>query len=239
MDTIRIGVLTPSSNTALEPLTSQILADVPGATAHFSRFVVTRISEDAESQAQFETENLLQAARLLADAKVDSIIWSGTSASWLGFDNDIKLCEAITNATGAPAGSSVLAVNRLFDLAGVKRFSLVTPYINSIQQQIIANYQAAGYECASERHLSEQDNYSFALFEESQIEQLVTECATGKPDAVVVMCTNMRGTRIAQPVETDTGVLVIDSISAAVWDGLRLAKSDPAQVQGWGRLFGL
>ncbi len=34
----RFGVLTPSSNTALEPLTSAMVAMVPGVSAHFSRF---------------------------------------------------------------------------------------------------------------------------------------------------------------------------------------------------------
>ena len=36
------GVVTPSSNTVLEPLTSAMLAQVPGASAHFSRFTVTQ-----------------------------------------------------------------------------------------------------------------------------------------------------------------------------------------------------
>ena len=41
--TLRLGVLTPSSNTALEPLTSALAAGMPGCTAHFSRFKVTEI----------------------------------------------------------------------------------------------------------------------------------------------------------------------------------------------------
>ena len=38
-----IGVLTPSSNTALEPLTSAMVSAVRGVSAHFSRFSVTGI----------------------------------------------------------------------------------------------------------------------------------------------------------------------------------------------------
>lgn len=41
---IRIGVLTPSSNTALEPLTNAILRELPNVHAHFARFRVTNIS---------------------------------------------------------------------------------------------------------------------------------------------------------------------------------------------------
>ena len=50
----RLGVLTPSSNTALEPLTSAILAGLPDASAHFSRFKVTEISLNAQALGQFE-----------------------------------------------------------------------------------------------------------------------------------------------------------------------------------------
>ncbi|MEZ5705683.1 MAG: hypothetical protein R3E56_10610 [Burkholderiaceae bacterium] len=51
---IRLGVLTPSSNTALEPLTSAIVATVPGASAHFSRFKVTEISLKPDALGQFD-----------------------------------------------------------------------------------------------------------------------------------------------------------------------------------------
>ena len=57
-----IGVLTPSSNTALEPLTSAMVAALPGVSAHFGRFRVTEISLGAGSMGQFELEPILHAA---------------------------------------------------------------------------------------------------------------------------------------------------------------------------------
>ena len=81
---LRLGVLTPSSNTALEPLTSAMVGSLPGVSAHFSRFTVTEISMRDQSLNQFDDSKILEAARLLADAHVDVICWSGTSASWLG-----------------------------------------------------------------------------------------------------------------------------------------------------------
>ena len=57
----RIGVLTPSSNTALEPLTSAMVAGVPGVTAHFSRFRVTEISMgDKSPKAKDKAKKLLR-----------------------------------------------------------------------------------------------------------------------------------------------------------------------------------
>ena len=115
-----IGVLTPSSNTALEPLTSAMVSAVPGVSAHFARFTVTEISLDDASLRQFDDSKILDAARLLADARVDVICWSGTSASWLGFEKDRQLCARITEATGIPATTSVLALNEVLGARGAR-----------------------------------------------------------------------------------------------------------------------
>lgn len=75
-----LGVLTPSSNTVLEPLTSAMLAQLDDVTAHCSRFRVKEITLQANARAQFDSAPILAAAQLLADAKVDSIVWSRTSS---------------------------------------------------------------------------------------------------------------------------------------------------------------
>ena len=41
---ILLGMLTPSSNTVLEPVTTQMIAGLPEASAHFGRFRVTEIA---------------------------------------------------------------------------------------------------------------------------------------------------------------------------------------------------
>ena len=63
---LRLGVLTPSSNTALEPLTSAIVATLPGCSAHFARFKVTEISLSEQALGQFDDSKILAAAELLA-----------------------------------------------------------------------------------------------------------------------------------------------------------------------------
>ena len=89
---------------------------------------------------------MLEAASLLADANVQTICWNGTSASWLGLDKDRDLCAAIGDRTGIAATSSVLALVEIFRLAGVERFGLVTPYLDEIQEKIIAELPNEGFE---------------------------------------------------------------------------------------------
>ncbi len=127
---VRIGMLTPSSTTVVEPLVAAMLADLPEATAHASRLRVTEVSLKDCSRSQFEPESMLAAVELLADARVHVMGWNGTSASWLGFDLDRRLCETMTERFGVPNTSAVLAVNELIDELGARRLGMLTPYVD-------------------------------------------------------------------------------------------------------------
>ena len=98
---VLLGMLTPSSNTVVEPVTNVMLQALPEVSVHFSRFRVTEISLSADSLAQFEFSQILSAARLLADARVKVMIWNGTSAAWKGFASDEELCRLIADAFAA------------------------------------------------------------------------------------------------------------------------------------------
>jgi len=234
---IRLGMLTPSSNTALEPITSAMVNSLPNVSAHFSRFTVTEISLRDQALGQFDLEKILAAARLLADARVDVIAWNGTSSGWLGFDKDEALCKQITEATGIPATTSVLALNEILEKTGARRFGLATPYLNDVQQRIVANYQRSGFDCSAERHLDLHVNYSFAEVEEDTIRKMVRELAAEKPQAITTFCTNLRAAHLVEALEAETGIPVYDTIATVVWKSLRLAGVDTRALQGWGRLF--
>ena len=238
-----LGMLTPSSNTTLEPVTSAMLADVPGASAHFGRFRVTEIALSGTALAQFDPAGILAAAGLLADARCQVIGWSGTSSSWLGFDSDRRLCELVTRQTGALACTSVLALNEALALTGVTRLGLISPYRADVQAAIVANYASEGIAC-TERHLGLQDNFSFSEVSEAQVRHMAAELMDGpagsRPQALTVLCTNVRGAPLAVGLEALYGVPVYDSISTVVWKALRLAGVDTRPLAPrWGRLFAM
>ncbi|MES5485578.1 aspartate/glutamate racemase family protein [Bradyrhizobium sp. INPA03-11B] len=234
---VRLGMLTPSSNTALEPITCAMLAGIDDVSAHFSRFKVTEIALSEQALRQFDASEILRAAELLAHAKVDVIAWNGTSASWLGFDRDESLCEQITAATGIKACTTVLAYRDLLRRIGAKRIGLVTPYRRDVQDKIIANWNLEGLHCFVERHLSLQDNFSFAEVSETEIAGMIEEVVREGCDAAVVLCTNMRGAGAAERLERGFGVPVLDSIAVTLWACLARTGSDPSRVHGWGSLF--
>ncbi len=232
-------MLTPSSNTVLEPITTAMLDGLTEVSAHFSRFRVTEISLSGYGLGQFDQDARLGAAELLGDAKCRVIAWNGTSAGWFGFEHDEELCRTITASTGAKATTSVLANNDLFRRDGVREFGLVTPYTDDVQAKIVKNYADAGFRCVSERHLGMRDNFSFAEVDEATIEQMVREVAGDGARAISIICTNLRGAGLADRLERELGVTIYDSISVVVQRSLELAGVDPGRVEGWGRIFGV
>ncbi|MCQ9617901.1 aspartate/glutamate racemase family protein [Paenalcaligenes niemegkensis] len=233
-----LGMITPSSNTVLEPYTSAILASLfPRVSAHFQRFTVREISLSTSALAQFETEPLLEAAELLSDARMDAIAWSGTAASWLGFQVDERLCKAIMERTAIPATTSVLALNEILERTNVARLGLVTPYLSDVQSAIINNYNAAGHEVVAEQHLGDKGNFSFSEYDENTLRKMIRRVAESKPEAITILCTNLRGAEIVEELEAETGIPIYDSVSVTVWKSLLLAGQRPDQIKGWGKLF--
>ncbi|MDP1789120.1 MAG: aspartate/glutamate racemase family protein [Methylibium sp.] len=237
MKRVLLGMLTPSSNTALEPLTSAMLSGLPEVSAHFGRFRVTEISLQPQALGQFDMAPILEAARLLADAHVDVIAWNGTSSGWLGFEADVALCRLIEQETGVRCCTSVLALNEIMEKTQRKRFGLVTPYLDDVQAAIVANYARSGFECVAERHLNRSVNFSFSEVEPAQIAQMAHEAAEARPQCLTTFCTNLRAAQLAPALEAALGIPVYDTVSTAVWKSLRLCGVDTRRVKGWGSLF--
>jgi maleate isomerase len=233
-----IGMLTPSSNTVLEPYTAALLQPLfPLVTAHFGRFRVMRIALDDGANEQFRLEPILAAADLLADARPDIIAWNGTSASWLGFDTDERLCAAIEAHTGIAATSASLSLRRLFNERGIQRIALVSPYTEDVAARIVGNYAGAGISIIASRNSGLADNFSFAELSEGEIETMCDEVAIARPEAIVILCTNMRGALIGAEIERRLGIPVFDSVSFTLWGCLRVLDVPMDALARFGSMF--
>lgn len=212
----RIGLLIPSSNTVVEPEAERLIPRDGSVTLHFSRFRVKVISGDNHSLDQFQKTSMLDAALLLADAKVNIIAWAGTAASWLGFEHDLTLIHEIKEKSGIAATSSVIAINATLRRIGATRIGLVTPYIAALEAKIIENYRCIGIKVTAARRLDMTENTAYAMVSEAQIKQMVGEVGRTSPDAIVIMCTNLRFGLSSAAVSSELGIPVIDSVAETV-----------------------
>lgn len=232
----RIGMITPSSNTCLEPMTYRMLRDRDDVTVHSTRIPVTRIALDQGSDKQFDVVGMRTAAQLLATADVDVIAWNGTSGSWLGADHDRAICEEITNATGVVSTTSTLAYLDAFHRFGIKRIGLLSPYTPDVNAQVIAAYAKDGLEVIGDVAFGLSDNEEFARVAPDDLVPGSLELAAAVPDALIYLCTNLYGAPVTQQIEEQTGIPVLDSVAVTLWKCLDLAGTRLLEKR-WGRLL--
>jgi maleate isomerase len=229
-------MIVPSSNTCLEPMTYRMLTDREDVTVHSARIPVTRIALDGHSDRQFDTATMLGAADLLATADVDVIAWNGTSGSWLGSEHDREVTDAITQHTGIPTTTSTLAYLDAFERFGITTVGLITPYTADVNVAVAERYSTLGLRVAGDVHLDLSDNESFARVPPNDLIPRATKLAAQHPDALVVLCTNVYGAPIAERVEAETGVPLLDSVAVTLWKCLDLAGV-PGLDRRWGKLL--
>jgi len=66
---------------------------------------------------------------------------------------------------------------------------------------------------------------------------MAADVAAAKPDAIAIVCTNMRGAPLAQELEAAHGIPIYDTVSTTVWKSLKLAGVDSSRIKGWGTIF--
>ena len=66
---------------------------------------------------------------------------------------------------------------------------------------------------------------------------MTREVAAARPDAIAILCTNLRGAALVPALEAELGLPVYDSVATVVWHSLQLAGIDTRRLHAWGRLF--
>jgi maleate isomerase len=240
MGRLRLGMIIPSSNTVVEEVCCAMLAGVPAVSTHFARFKLTRVSVADPAAEYYDSGLLLEAGKLLADARCDVITWNGSAGGLVGFDLDRKLCRDIQAETGIPATTSSLSLIDAFRETGVRRFAMVTLNPPAMNETIVRNFRAEGYECIATTHRSDlADNFAMAEVDAAEIGRMIADCAVAKPDAITVFGTNTRGASVADRSERELGIPVYDTVALGIWGAMRRAGADTTAVRGWGGLFQL
>ncbi len=206
----------------------------PDTNLHFGRVEVLQIDDDDRTDLQFQDDIMMNAFELLSHVRPDVIAWNGTAAAWLGVQRDRTLVDRIQKRTGYPAVTSMLAILEALAKLDVTRIGLVTPYKNGMQQRIIKNLADEGHSCVAERHFDITDNFAFGEVVPECIAQSARAVASDGAEAVVILCTNLAGAAIAQQVELETKIPVLDSVTLTFWGCLRAIGAETGSLAPWG-----
>jgi maleate isomerase len=228
----RLGIITPSSNTNVEPTTYAMLAGIPGVTAHFSRFGLPPSLE-----VTIGAHVLAPAAELLAEAAVDVLVFHGTAGSWTGVEAERELCRELERRTGIPATTATLATIDALRAIGAENLSMVFPGAEWITRDIATEYGRYGLRF-SHVHWTDRfgSNLEMGALSPAEVEAFVTPGIVDGVDAVAVIGTNLAAAPLVDALERRHDVTIVDSTAATTWQLLRMAGVEERPA-GWGRFF--
>lgn len=226
----RLGVVVPSSNTAVEREFPRYVPE--GVSVHASRMPLESVTAEALDAM---SDRAVECAELLSHADVDAVAYACTTGSLLhgpGFDEELE--EELSATIGGPAVATALSVDRALEELGAERVAVRTPYNEELNAREREYLEAAGYEVVSISGLGLEDNTAIgALTAEDATEQVAS--VDPAVDAVFVSCTNYPTLSAVESIEKELGMPVITSNGATLWDLCRVAG---VECEGPGALFG-
>jgi maleate isomerase len=217
-----VGLVVPSSNPTVERLLSGgAVGAVLGIDVVVTRLRVLRIGADAEADAQFAADALLEAGGLLADAGVRAVVWAGTSGFWLGAARERAALDAVAQALGVPVASSREGVLAALAEAASPQVAVLTPYVEEVHAAVVAAVAAAGFTVPASHGLGLSQNLDFARIDPAELDGWIARLGGVAHGPVAVVCTNVAAARPAP-------VPVVDSVVATLWWAARTVSGTAA-----------
>jgi maleate isomerase len=219
----KIGHITPSCNTVLEPVTAMLNAALArDVSHHFTRIPVENISLLDADVDQFTTPTMLAAAQSLCDGDMDAIVWNGTSGCWNGPAADEAICREVERATGVLMSTSTLAQFEVLRRHEVTRFGLAVPYTDAVTERTVATYREAGFEAVAHANLGMAVGKDMANVSLPRIRELLRRADSPDAECLVVICTGLPAALVVEEMERELGKPIFDSVAVTFEKALRL-----------------
>lgn len=234
-----IGFINLSGDQTIEYEAHKIL-DIPGialyATRVFNPSIVT-----AENLIKMEGR-ITDAARLINTVYPPNVVAFGCTSGAMVIGQD-KVAEKVREAVpSAKVTDPMTAVVAAFSELGVRRIALITPYSQTITDQMADYLRArdlAVNRVAIFSNKSPDENIVRAapfIEPQSMVAGIAEIGRDSSVDGVFVACTSLRAAEIIEDAEQKIGKPVIAANHALIWHALRLTGYT-SQLEGWGRLF--
>lgn len=189
--------------------------------------------ENLRRQGSTLTDTVKQ---ILPNQRLDAIAYSCTSGTVaIGYDNVVDYIRAGGRGdlpVVTPITSAAAALTKL----GVKRLSLMTPYIDSVNATMRDFLVDKGFEVLNIGSFCLDDDIAMADLDPEAIFEAALETCQPEADALFISCTALRAVQVLDRLEEKLGKPVISAIQTLFWQSLR-ASGYEKPLKGFGSLM--
>lgn len=232
-DKRRIGMIMPSINIRLEPEYYRT-PELSGFNFYTSRIKLGQVTEEGLIGME---KDVAYAAEMIRDVFAEAVIFGCTSGSLVqGMEGEKKLSDTIGSICGCPVITATRAVLDALDALNARKITLVTPYLDSINEKEKEFLEDLGYTVCGMRGLGIADPEEMRTQPVEVIDQMISEADTDEADVIFISCTNVEGFHICDMLEKKYNKPVISSNLCCLWDTLRILKA-PVRIDYLGTLM--
>lgn len=243
---MKFGVIIPSTNTTVEyDFWSMIMQNrevCKGIGFHVSGILIDspKLATD-EDMLNFLTmfrKQLYTTVDRLMTAEPQYIIMGMSLETFFGgWEGNKELKQELTDRTGLNIATGAEACKASLDKFGAKRITVITPYQEIGDRNVVKFFSEIGFEVVRIAGLKCGSATDIAHVPEAWCERVIKENLV-KPgvDAIVQCGTNLSMVGLADRLERELNIPIIAINVACLWFGMREAGID-TKLQGCTRLF--
>lgn len=240
----RIGLIVPSTNTVMEPEFAKLIP-TDRFTIHVSRMKleehVATLQDTVSSLARMKDRSIT-AAELLADARVNTMVYGCTSGSFYGgAGTETALERDLENKFGIECVTTASAVIHALHSLKISKLCFVSPYTEDLNKILKKFLEHEGFLVLNMKGVSGVKRgrdfiFKMGLLPPTTAYTLAKEVDKAEANGLFISCTNFRSIEIIERLEKELQKPVVSSNIATCWYVLkRLGYNKP--VKGYGKLL--
>lgn len=235
----KLAVLIPSTNTSVQPEFDAMRPE--GVTNHVSRIRIPnnplRNDEDFRQLVENIAAAQLEAVDSAMSCEPDHIVLGiSVETFWGGLAASRKLTSELEAHTGLGVTGGAGACDAAFDLLGVKRIAVLTPYFPVGDRNVQQFFEECGYSVKRIKGLKCASPVLIAHAQPDQLRAAVDELDGDDVDAVIQVGTNLAFGALAAKMETERAKPILAINAAIYWHALR-TNGIADRIPGWGSLL--
>lgn len=177
----------------------------------------------------------LASEQLLPGVALDVICYDCTSGT-VANGYEAIAAEIHRARPGVPVVTPITAALAAFETLGVKRVSVLTPYMADVSSAMAEYLQDHGVTVVNLASFLIESDIDMARLTPASIRRAAIETCAPDADALFISCTALRAVEVLDEIEAALEKPVISSIQAEFWQSIRVAGYEEP-IDGFGSLL--
>ena len=229
----RVGLIVLATDVMIEKDFLKVFNEVP-ADIFVNR--ITNYNPVTADNLKKMTENITSVTEnILPGEEVDCVVYGCTSGTIVsGYDNikkKINLAKPNTLVT-TPSTAALNALKK----KNIKKISIVTPYIKSVNDDVVIFFKDNNFEITSNTYFDIESDIDIGRVDQDKLFEILSKIDHKDAEALFVSCTSLPVLNIIERLEKKLGIIVLSSNQALIWETLEYININNS-IKGYGSLF--